>query len=495
MDLHGLAGHPLGGLAHVRLEQGGLEAAFTPGDLAGDVVGELPGALDGGRHAAELGGVQLVVAHGLTEDLAVLGVLAGLLERGLHHADGAGRGLQSSVLEPGHLVVEPAAEAGLAADEVLRRHEPVLESDLIGVHAPVADRVDRSTLHLSAAVGVVLGLGEAVSVTAFLGDDEHRQTPVGLAAVGVGAGEQHEHVGAGSEGAPGLDAVDQPATLDGCGGDLDPGDVGAVVGLGHRHRVHDLGRGELRQPVLLLLLGSAGLERPGQDLGAGDQRAAGPERAPRELLGGDDHGDVVRLGAGGEAPVLLGDRESEGPHLGEPGDDLLGDVVVVAVDVLGDRGDLVLGEPAEGVLHHLEVVGQAARAVGAGERRLEGGGPVRGGGLAGAVQRSRGRTPVRFASEDLPGQVGQRLGGEHARDPRLDVSLGSVGQEAPRRSDAGGSMGDVVGQDLVLVDPAVDQSGDAAVDDRLGHVQGRGHGIEVGGGEVSARHGGQVTGR
>jgi hypothetical protein len=30
------------------------------------------------------------------------------------------------------------------------------------------------------------------------------------------------------------------------------------------------------------------------------------------------------------------------------------------VDVLGDRRDLVLGETAEGVLHHLEVVAEVA---------------------------------------------------------------------------------------------------------------------------------------
>ena len=101
-----------------------------------------------------------------------------------------------------------------------------------------------------------------------------------------------------------------------------------------------------------------------------------------------------------------------------------------------------------------------------------------GGGLAGAVQRSRA-APQSAASRPSPARSAQRLGGEHARNP-----LGRLpGSRRPRRlrdAPMPAAAGDVVGQDLVLVDPAVDQSGDAAVDDRLGHVQGRGHGIEVG---------------
>ena len=60
------------------------------------------------------------------------------------------------------------------------------------------------------------------------------------------------------------------------------------------------------------------------------------------------------------AAVLLGDRQPEGAHLAEPGDDVLGDVGVVPVDVLGDGLDLVLGEAPEGVLHQLEVLVEVA---------------------------------------------------------------------------------------------------------------------------------------
>ena len=42
---------------------------------------------------------------------------------------------------------------------------------------------------------------------------------------------------------------------------------------------------------------------------------------------------------------------------------VLGDVAVVAVDVLGDRLELLVGEAAERVLHHLEVAVEVAGAL------------------------------------------------------------------------------------------------------------------------------------
>ena len=119
----------------------------------------------------------------------------------------------------------------------------------------------------------------------------------------------------------------------------------------------------LGQPLLLLLLGAAVDQGPGQDLGPGDERAADAERAPAQLLGGDDHAHVVALPAGGEAVVLLGDREPEAAELGQAVDDLLGDVPVLAVDVLGVGPHLVLGEAVERLAHQLEVLAEVARAL------------------------------------------------------------------------------------------------------------------------------------
>src|SRR5204863_218099 len=66
--------------------------------------------------------------------------------------DGPGRRLQPAVLEALHLVVEAFAQAAFAADEVGGGDEPVVEGHLVGVHAPVAERVDRPALHLAAAL-------------------------------------------------------------------------------------------------------------------------------------------------------------------------------------------------------------------------------------------------------------------------------------------------------------------------------------------------------
>ena len=295
------------------------------------------------------------------------------------------------------------------------------------------------TLHLPAAGGAavgagLLGEGEAVGLAAGLGHHEHRQALVGEGLVGVGAGQEHEHVGPGAEGAPGLHAVDEPAALGGGGGDLHAGHVGAVVGLGDGHGGHDLGRGELGQPLLLLLLGAAGEQGPGEDLGPGDERAAGAERGLGQLLGGDDHADVLALAALGVAVVLDRHREAEAAELGEAADELLGDVGVLAVDVLGDRGDLVLGEAAEGVLHHLEVAVEVAGAGGVGERGQELRGPVGGDELTGAVEHARLDAPLGLAAEQLGHELADGVGDVGAGDLALDLALGAVGRASPGRS-------------------------------------------------------------
>ena len=114
--------------------------------------------------------------------------------------------------------------------------------------------------------------------------------------------------------------------------------------------------------MLLLLLGAALHERPGEDLGPGDQRSADAEARLRQLLGCCHHGDVLRVAALAVAAVLGRHAEAECSQLGEPGDDLLGHVAVRAVHVLGMRRDDVGGECSERVGHHLHVVVEVARA-------------------------------------------------------------------------------------------------------------------------------------
>ena len=195
-----------------------------------------------------------------------------------------------------------------------------------------------------------------MALAARLRYDEQAQAAVGLGAVRVGASQQHQHVAARRERAPRLHAVDEigPIVLL-LGGHLEAGDIGSEVGLGDGDGDHELAGGDLREELVLLRLGAASHDGSGEDLGPGDQRAAGAQRAARELLGGDDHTEVVALAARGEPAVLLRHRKAEPAHLGEASDDVLGDVCVGAVDVLGHRPHLVFGEASKGVLHHLEV--------------------------------------------------------------------------------------------------------------------------------------------
>src|SRR5690606_41216810 len=55
--------------------------------------------------------------------------------------------------------------------------------DLVGVHAAVADRVDRAALHAAGAVRALGGELEALRRAPLLGHDEHRQAAVAEGAV------------------------------------------------------------------------------------------------------------------------------------------------------------------------------------------------------------------------------------------------------------------------------------------------------------------------
>ena len=87
-------------------------------------------------------------------------------------------------------------------------------------------------------------------------NNEQAEPFVGLAAVRIGSSEKRKRVGTGAEGAPCLHAVDDVAvftirTGSGSCGDLDVGNVTAVVGFGNRHCWHDLCCSELGQPGVL----------------------------------------------------------------------------------------------------------------------------------------------------------------------------------------------------------------------------------------------------
>ena len=152
-----------------------------------------------------------------------------------------------------------------------------------------------------------------------------------LRAVGVGAGQQHQHVGPRAERAPRLHAVDQPAVaVAAVAVDLDAGDVGAEVGLGHRDRGHHLGR----WPASAATPASAPRCRPASSARARiSGRVMSEPPAPSEPR--DSSSVATTMPRYSDSPparepaVLLGDRQAEAAHLGQARDDVLGDVGVL----------------------------------------------------------------------------------------------------------------------------------------------------------------------
>ena len=116
-----------------------------------------------------------------------------------------------------------------------------------------------------------------MAFAAGLGNDEHRERFMRQRLVGVGAGQKHERIGAGSKGAPGLDTVNEPTTLGGSGGGFHTSDIGAVVGFGDGNGSHDLSRSQLGQPLAPLFFGAASEQSTSEDLGASDEGAASTE--------------------------------------------------------------------------------------------------------------------------------------------------------------------------------------------------------------------------
>ncbi len=112
---------------------------------------------------------------------------------------------------------------------------------------------------------------ETMAVAAWLLDDQHTEAAM-IGRAGFGAGEHHEDVGSPCEGAPGLDAIDEPTSVGaGSGRHPNPGCVTAVVGLGDGDGSHDLTAGQSGEPGLLLVLRAACDEGPGQDLRSSDE--------------------------------------------------------------------------------------------------------------------------------------------------------------------------------------------------------------------------------
>ncbi len=218
--------------------------------------------------------------------------------------------------------------------------------------------------------------------------------------------------------------------------------------------------------------------------GPGDQRPADAEAGAAQLLGGHDHRDVLGVAALAVAAVVGGDAQAERTDLAEPGDDLLRDVAVGAVDVLGVRGDDVVGERAERVLHHLHVVTEVTWTGLVGEGTHEVRIPVGDHEVVRPRQRHRVDAPQLLAADQLADEVVHDVGDERARDPGLDVALGAVVEQGLGGGDGRCRVGQVVGEHLVHVGPARRrQLADRGADGAIGELDDVRGGVEIGRGE------------
>ena len=158
-------------------------------------------------------------------------------------------------------------------------------------------------------------------------------------------------------------------------------------------------RGEIGEPLALLLLGAEEEDRhrPERRVRGDRDRDRGVD--PGQLLDRDRVGERVAAGAA----VLLRDRDAHEPELGEPGDELVGEAVL-AVELLGDRGDPLLGELADGAR-----AGARARRRGRGSCRRS---------LPDRASRARARRAAGRRSRSRPCRCSSRRGRGRGRPCR-----------------------------------------------------------------------------
>ena len=150
-----------------------------------------------------------------------------------------------------------------------------------------------------------------------------------------------------------LGAVHHPLAVLERGAGVGVAGVGAGLRLGQAEGGQLLPAAELRQPVVLLLVGAPEVDRHRAERGVGGHRDRHRGVDPRQLLDRQRVGERV----GAAAAVLLGEGDAHQPELAHLRDELVGEGLG-AVELLGDRRDLLAGEVADGVAQQPLLVGQ-----------------------------------------------------------------------------------------------------------------------------------------
>ena len=147
-----------------------------------------------------------------------------------------------------------------------------------------------------------------------------------------------------------LGAVDHPVAVVAARAGADVAGVRARLGLGQPEGAELAPRGQVRHPLLLLLLGAEQVDRLRPERGVRAHRDRDGGVHARELLDRDRVGERVAAGAA----VLLRERDPHQPEPAELLDDLVREALLV-IERLGDRRDLALGEVADGAADQLVV--------------------------------------------------------------------------------------------------------------------------------------------
>ena len=222
------------------------------------------------------------------------------------------------------------------ADQVFDRDAAVVEVDLRGVAAVLAELVFQPRHHVAGRAG---------------GHDEGAHAL--LARALVGHGDDDGDIAVLAAGDELLDAVDDVAVALLHGGRSQGRGVRAHMRLGQAERAEHLALRQRREPLLLLRV-VAVAHQDGVDRAVGHgNRGAGAAVAGGDFFEHQRQRQVVELGAA----VFLGHADAVGAELGQALVHVLGEVVFL-VPFRGVRPELFLGKGAHRVADHFLVLGQ-----------------------------------------------------------------------------------------------------------------------------------------
>ena len=241
------------------------------------MIRQLPRRLNVHRHAYQLVLRQRVIQEFTAEHLALPGISQSSLKSGRHDAQSASSRLQAAAGKPLHLQIKAASQTGVAANQVLIGNKPIVENQFKGVHPAIADGGNGSARKTAVSPHML----KFVAIIGRFFHDEKGEAAMRFRHVWIGAGQNHEDVGAAGESTPGFTAVQPPTPLNPLRHRRQMSHIRAEVRFGDGHCRLFTAVGDERQPLLFLRLRAAIQQRFRQQFRSGDQAAGRAEGSPR----------------------------------------------------------------------------------------------------------------------------------------------------------------------------------------------------------------------